>query len=278
MPIDAIKISKLEAEMATIKQESTVRYNTIKADLDEAQAKAIKLQAANQKTNEALTEIAAKQRELTVRKQGFNQNIKKLQVDLKKEPGNIQEQIKKLETLTTKLDRLERTKQSSLELSQYYEAAAVMLKDGGIKAAIIRQYLPTINRLVNKYMQDLDLFVTFKLDENFEERIQNRGCDNRTYHSFSQGQKLRMDLALLFTWREIARMKSSCSTNLLILDETLDSSLDNNGIDEFLKCINTLENSNVFIVSHRSEYLQDKFEQVLRYVRRANFSVLENAE
>jgi energy-coupling factor transporter ATP-binding protein EcfA2 len=148
-----------------------------------------------------------------------------------------------------------------------------MLKDGGIKTRIIKQYLPIMNKLINKYLAEMDFFVSFNLDENFNESIKSRHRDEFTYDSFSEGEKMRIDLALLFTWRAVAKLKNSANTNLLILDEVFDSSLDAAGTDEFMRILNNLvKNTNVFVISHKGEILFDKFKSVLKFEKRKNFS------
>ena len=148
-----------------------------------------------------------------------------------------------------------------------------MLKDTGIKTKIIKQYLPVMNQLINKYLQVLDFFVHFNLDESFHETIRSRHRDEFTYASFSEGEKQRIDLALLFTWRQIAKMKNSVATNLLILDETFDSSLDHEGIENLLKILHTLDNdTNVFVISHKGEVLDGKFNTKIEFKKEKNFS------
>ena len=155
----------------------------------------------------------------------------------------------------------------------YNNVIAEMLRDTGIKTKIIKQYLPTINKLVNQYLQVLDFFVSFNLDENFNETIRSRHRDDFTYDSFSEGEKQRIDLSLLFTWRQIAKMKNSVSTNLLILDETFDSSLDHEGVENLLKILTTLpDETNVFVISHKGEILDNKFEDKIEFVKVKNFS------
>jgi DNA repair exonuclease SbcCD ATPase subunit len=165
-------------------------------------------------------------------------------------------------------------KQEKLSAQKHlYETAYVLLKDSGIKTRIIRQYLPIMNTLINKYLASMDFFVSFNLDEKFEENIKSRHRDDFTYDSFSEGEKMRIDLALLFTWRTIAKMKNSVNTNLLILDEVFDSSLDANGTDEFLKILNHLTgNQNVFIISHKGDVLFDKFKDIIKFEKHKNFS------
>jgi energy-coupling factor transporter ATP-binding protein EcfA2 len=148
-----------------------------------------------------------------------------------------------------------------------------MLKDGGIKARIIRQYVPIINKLINKYLSAMDFFVQFELDEEFNETIKSRFRDDFSYASFSEGEKMRINLAILFTWRAVAKLRNSVNTNLLIMDEVFDSSLDSNGTEEFMKIINQLTlDTNTFIISHKGDQLFDKFETVIKFEKTKNFS------
>jgi DNA repair exonuclease SbcCD ATPase subunit len=154
-----------------------------------------------------------------------------------------------------------------------YAAVAVMLKDTGIKAKIIRQYIPIINKLINKYLSSMEFLVQFELDEAFNETIKSRFRDEFSYASFSEGEKMRINLAILFTWRSVAKLRNSVNTNLLIMDEVLDSSLDGNGTDEFLKIINNLtSDTNTFIISHKSDQMFDKFVNVVKFEKHRNFS------
>ncbi len=158
------------------------------------------------------------------------------------------------------------------ESKQYLTIASDMLKDSGIKTLIIKQYLPIMNKLINKYLTDMDSYFDFHLDENFSEIIRANFRDTFTYDSFSEGEKMRIDLALLFTWRAIAKMKNSADTNLLILDEVFDSSLDTNGTEEFLKILQGMGSSNVFIISHKGDTLNEKFDNVIKFEKVKNFS------
>jgi len=158
------------------------------------------------------------------------------------------------------------------ESKQYLTIASDMLKDSGIKTLIIKQYLPIMNKLINKYLTDMDSYFDFHLDENFSEIIRANFRDTFTYDSFSEGEKMRIDLALLFTWRAIAKMKNSADTNLLILDEVFDSSLDTNGTEEFLKILQTMGSDNVFIISHKGDTLNEKFDNVIKFEKVKNFS------
>ena len=159
-----------------------------------------------------------------------------------------------------------------IEESDYIQAARVLLQDDGIKTKIIKQYLPIMNQLINKYLASMDFFVNFKLDEEFNEKIRSRFRDEFSYLSFSEGEKMRIDLALLFTWRAVAKMKNSVSTNLLILDEIFDSSLDTTGTDDFLKILNTLKDENVFIISHKTDIMMDKFANQIHFEKHKNFT------
>jgi energy-coupling factor transporter ATP-binding protein EcfA2 len=151
-----------------------------------------------------------------------------------------------------------------------------MLKDTGIKTKIIRQYLPVMNKLINQYLQTLDFFVSFNLDEAFEETIKSRYRDDFSYPSFSEGEKQRIDLALLFTWRQIAKMKNSVSTNLLVLDETFDSSMDADGVENLMKILKTLDaGTSVFIISHKTDALDSKFPNKIEFEKVKNFSQIK---
>jgi DNA repair exonuclease SbcCD ATPase subunit len=159
-----------------------------------------------------------------------------------------------------------------IEEKSYYEVAYTLLKDSGIKTRIVKQYLPIINKLVNKYLASLDFFVNFSLDENFKETIKSRYRDEFSYHNFSEGEKQRIDMALMLTWRAVAKLKNSSNTNLLILDETFDSSLDANGTEELMKILQMLDGVNLFIISHKGDVLQDKFMNVVKFKKDKNFS------
>jgi len=154
----------------------------------------------------------------------------------------------------------------------YYDAASVLLKDTGIKTNIIKQYLPIINKLINKHLASLDFFVNFNLDESFKETIKSRHRDDFGYHNFSEGEKQRIDMALMLTWRAVAKLKNSSSTNLLILDEVFDSSLDTTGTEELMKILHGLDGVNLFVISHKGDILQDKFINTIRFEKVKNFS------
>ena len=178
----------------------------------------------------------------------------------------------KMKTLQEEFNSIESQRKDLKEEKVYKEASRAMLQDTGIKTKIIKLYLPIMNQLINKYLASMEFYVNFTLDENFVETIKSRFRDNFNYASFSEGEKMRIDLALLFTWRAIAKMKNSANTNLLVLDEIFDSSLDSAGTDEFLKILNTLEGENVFVISHKQDVLVDKFKHTLKFEKNKNFS------
>ena len=187
--------------------------------------------------------------------------------------GSVSEEDKiKLAELKGQIKSIEEQKTKLNEDKFYIDVARNLLQDSGIKTKIVKQYLPIMNKLVNTYLSSMDFFVNFNIDENFNETIKSRFRDEFSYASFSEGEKMRIDLALLFTWRAIAKMKNSTNTNLLILDEIFDSSLDNTGTDDFLKILNTFDQQNVFVISHKQDMLFDKFRNIIQFKKEKNFS------
>tara|TARA_A100001388_G_scaffold243349_1_gene200615 strand:+ start:4022 stop:5722 length:1701 start_codon:yes stop_codon:yes gene_type:complete len=209
--------------------------------------------------------------------QSLNQSNNELTTYLEGEvSADLTEARSDLEKLNSNKEDLFEEKLKVNEQLGYNSVIAEMLRDTGIKTKIIKQYLPAINKLVNQYLQVLDFFVHFNLDENFNETIRSRHRDDFTYDSFSEGEKQRIDLSLLFTWRQIAKMKNSVSTNLLVLDETFDSSLDHDGIENLLKILYTLDaGSNTFIISHKGDILDGKFESKIEFYKDRNFSKMK---
>ena len=200
----------------------------------------------------------------------------KLQKDIEAyEAGSISEDDKsKLDELKGKIKYINEQKSKLNEDRFYIDVARNLLQDSGIKTKIVKQYLPIMNKLVNTYLSSMDFFVNFNIDENFQETIKSRFRDEFSYASFSEGEKMRIDLALLFTWRAVAKMKNSTNTNLLILDEIFDSSLDGTGTDDFLKILNTFNDQNVFVISHKQDMLFDKFRSIIQFKKEKNFSHL----
>lgn len=190
--------------------------------------------------------------------------------------GSIIDENVKLNELKQELKELLKKQEELSVEKQYYEYAASLLKDTGIKTKIIKQYLPIMNKLINKYLTAMDFFVNFNINENFEETIKSRHRDEFSYANFSEGEKQKIDLALLFTWRQIAKLKNSTNTNLLILDEVFDSSLDASAVELLMNLINEFStDTNIFVISHKGDQLFDKFRSVIRFVKKGNFSIID---
>lgn len=194
-------------------------------------------------------------------------------LSMKEDTANIDEEKRKLKDIADEALVLIDKKNQLFAEKQIHEVSSILLKDTGIKTAIIKEYLPVMNKFINGYLSAMDFYVHFELDESFNEVIKSRFRDEFTYASFSEGEKMRIDLAILFTWRQIAKMKNSVNTNLLILDEIFDSSLDNSGTDYFLSVMNALgDKSNVFVISHKGDQLFDKFHSVIKFEKKNDFS------
>ena len=240
-----------------------------------------KLNTQLSKITEIQSQITDKNIELSTRNSTItllNKQIKEMQVEIesaKTDTTNIDEEKAKLKELATEAITKIHTKTTLQEQRNLEEVANILLKDTGIKTAIIREYLPIMNKLITKYLQAMDAYIHFELDEAFNESVKSRFRDDFTYASFSEGEKMRIDLAILFTWRQIAKMKNSVNTNLLLLDEIFDSSLDTAGTDYFLNLMNQFgENTNIFVISHKGDQLFDKFRSVIRFEKRNDFSII----
>lgn len=234
---------------------------------------------------ERLNEITVKQKEIqklqisnatnTTSITETNKYIAKLKLQiesLKSNKDNLDAENTKLNELNNELEVILQKKKELIDEKTYYEAASGLLKDTGIKTKIIKQYLPVINKVVNKHLATFDFFVNFNLDESFKETIKSRHRDAFSYESFSEGEKQRIDMALMLTWRTIAKLKNSANTNLLILDEIFDSSLDANGTEYLMNILHMLEDVNLFVISHKGDILQDKFRSVIKFEKVNNFS------
>lgn len=291
---DVVKDAKFyeeNSECPTCSQEINDDLRNTK--MDAAKSKAKELQKAISKAateaknvntlidelNQIQDEIISKQQDIhsnSITIERLQKSITTLQKDIEGltgKDGDLGKANKDLTDLQESRDSWAENRLALIEEKTYNDAAGEMLKDTGIKTKIIKEYLPVMNTLVNKYLSILDFFVSFELDENFNESIKSRYRDTFNYSSFSEGEKQRIDLALLFTWRQIARMKNSASTNLLILDETFDSSLDHDGIDSLMKILGSLEEgSNVFVISHKGDLLDGKFRSKIEFVKERNFS------
>ena len=200
----------------------------------------------------------------------LNEEIDKLESD--KENTNLIAQ--ELDTIKIQLEEIDIEKKKVIDEKQYIDIAREILNDTGVKANIIKKYLPIMNQLINENLQAMDFFVNFHLNEEFEETIKSRHRDTFNYNNFSEGEKMRIDLALLFTWRAIAKLKNSINTNVLILDEIFDSSLDGQGTDDFFKILKSLSKENVFIISHKGDIMFDKFTNIIKFEKYKNFTRL----
>jgi DNA repair exonuclease SbcCD ATPase subunit len=206
----------------------------------------------------------------------FNKQSKELECEIQEITDGIKNtntERNKLKKLQDELKEIGNSKSKNKEDVSYFEFVGSMLKDGGIKSKVIKKYLPLMNTQINKYLNLMDFYINFSFDEEFKENLKSPIHEDFTYESFSEGEKMRINLAILFTWREIARMKNSANTNLLILDEVFDSSLDGNGIDYFSKIIRyMLKDTNVFVISHKTDEMIDSFDDVIKFEKAKGFS------
>ena len=244
-----------------VKTETKVNeFNAISDKIVELNVDVAKIQTSLDSIKQQTDNI---HQELNIFSNGGETDIEKIQDELRKMKINLDK---------AKLDLEEVQEEKS-----YVDILREVLNDKGAKAKIIKKYLPIMNQLVNKYLQAMDFFVSFQLDEEFNETVKSRFRDEFNYNNFSEGEKMRIDLALLFTWRDIARMKNSTNTNILVLDEIFDSSLDGQGTDDFLKILKTFQKENVFIISHKGDIMFDKFNDVIKFEKEHNFTRLANA-
>ncbi len=253
---DEQKISELEKAL----EELNTKYSEVEVLVQ-------KVQELDEKIIETNNEVITQQR--------IQQRLQLELSDTETKTGNITDEKKKLKTLAKNTVKKVETRADLNNNEHYFNVAKSMLQDTGIKTKIIKAYLPIINKLVNKYLAAMDFFVQFDLDETFKETIKSRHRDKFSYASFSEGEKQRIDLALVFTWRTIAKMKNSASTNILLLDEVFDSSLDVNGTEFVMNLLNTIgDDTNVFVISHKGDQLFDKFRGVIKFEKRQNYSVI----
>ena len=256
------KISELESGLKQLTDE--IKKNQSKIDeMNNIKDKINDLNISVAKVNTSISEI--------------NRHSNRLDTEIAKlesEKDNTGKIAFELDKLKEELKQINVDKEKVIEEKKYIDIAREILNDTGVKAKIIKKYLPIMNNLINKYLQSMDFFVNFHLDEEFNETIKSRFRDTFVYNSFSEGEKLRIDLALLFTWRTIAKMKNSTNTNLLILDEIFDSSLDGAGTEDFFKILKTLSSENTFIISHKGDILFDKFTNIIKFEKYKNFTRL----
>lgn len=261
-------LSKKRAKTETALNKAEMRITTLEEKLESFRTISSKISELREKVSEYRSQKNSLERYIeTVRSDMDKLNEKS--VDIQAEKANI-------DLLKTDLSNKNSRKQEILDEKSVLTVCGEMLKDRGVKAQIIKQYIPVMNKLINKYLTSMDFFVEFEIDEEFNETIKSRHRDSFQYSSFSEGEKMRIDLALLLTWRAIAKMKNSTNTNLLILDEVFDASLDNAGCDDFLKLLYDIgKNTNVFVISHKGDVLQDKFKNVIKFSKVKNFSEME---
>ena len=257
-------------ELLSKEQELASGLTELQAKIAEHETLLNQLRSDEQTLHTLRIELATKQ----TGKAGLEAAIVKLQkqIDDLNSADKKSADVTELTNLKTQIKTSKEELKTLIEEKSYYEAATGLLKDSGIKTKIIKQYLPIINKLVNKYLASLDFFVNFNLDESFKETIKSRHRDDFSYHNFSEGEKQRIDMALMLTWRAVAKLKNSSSTNLLILDEVFDSSLDTTGTEELMKILHGLEDVNLFVISHKGDILQDKFANTIRFKKVKNFS------
>jgi len=272
-----------EDHRRSLTQSKTKKSSEIESALDELEIKKSSLIKRKQSIDEVKEDIQSlhdKISELNSSVSATNSYINRLLENNDSLSSSDEDKIKREKELTSLLKEEVEMVQSRNDLNEnegLYNLASVLLKDSGIKKRIIAHYIPVINKVINSYLQQMNFFVLFELDEEFNEKIRSRHRDEFTYNSFSEGEKRKIDLALLFAWRKIAQIKNSVSTNLLILDEILDGSLDNSSTESFLDIISSLDkNTNLFVISHKpKEVIQDRFEKQMTFVKKNNFSQIE---
>jgi len=251
---------------------------SIQTIVDDIKIAEDKLNTINEILEDIQTEneqISKKQHQIDAHQKYFKKMLDNAK-DASVEGTEIQETKDELNKLIGQGTAYVAERKEKIEDKHYYEIASILLKDSGIKAKIIKHYLPIMNKLINKYLGDMDFFCKFSLDENFIETIKSRHRDEFTYYNFSEGERLRIDLSLLLAWREIARLKNSVNCNLLVLDEVFDSSLDSVGTEEFLKILTSFGNrANIFVISHKSDTMTDKFSNHIVFEKKNNFSSIK---
>jgi DNA repair exonuclease SbcCD ATPase subunit len=268
----AITMESKERHMGDLlskEQELASGLAELQAKIAEHETLLASLRSDEQTLHTVRIELATKQ----TGKAGLEATITKLEnqiTDLNTTEENAD--ANELVVLNEQIQATENELKELIEEKSYYDVASALLKDTGIKTKIIKQYLPIINKLINKYLASLDFFVNFNLDESFKETIKSRHRDDFSYHNFSEGEKQRIDMALMLTWRAVAKLKNSSSTNLLILDEVFDSSLDTTGTEELMKILHSLDEVNLFVISHKGDILQDKFANTIKFEKVKNFS------
>jgi DNA repair exonuclease SbcCD ATPase subunit len=223
--------------------------------------------------NSKITDLNLELSALNTRITGWNDYVEQLNEEIQNLQKNSKSnKIEDISSLQEEVKIIGKTLSDLHEKRQVYQIAGTLLKDGGIKSKIVKQYIPIINKLINKYLAIMDFFVSFELNESFEETIKHRHMDEYSYESFSEGEKMRINLAILFTWRAVAKLRNSINTNLLIMDEVLDGSIDSNAKEAFFQILDTMSDTNVFVISHMGDSLFEKFDNVIKFEKHKNFS------
>lgn len=254
--------------------EHQAKHDELVEALDKLNTQLDQLGNVEDSLHDVSIEISTHLQTATILKQQNESMVKEIASNLN-DSTNLTDEKLRMRSLAEEAIEFVTKKSEVLDVQRLHEVASALLKDTGIKTAIIREYLPVMNKLINKYLTAMDFYVHFDLDESFQETIKSRGRDTFTYDSFSEGEKRRLDLAILFTWRQIAKMKNSVNTNIMILDEILDGALDGAGIDYFLSIMNQFgENTNVFVISHKVDQMIERFDQVIRVEKKNDFSVI----
>ena len=265
------RLSKVDESQEKAKELQT-GYLELKEAIKQEEARELEFNQISKKINSINSEISNN----NVKISQLNKQTKDLQYeieDILNKIKNKNEEKSVLNELEENLNSIENEKIKNKQDIFYFDFAQSLMKDGGIKSKIIQKYIPLMNQQINKYLQLMDFYINFTLDDEFKENIKSPIHEDFTYESFSEGEKMRINLAILFTWREIARMKNSVSTNLLILDEVFDSSLDNTGTDYFTKIIKyVIKDTNVFVISHKTDELIDKFDKIITFQKIKGFS------
>ena len=265
------RLSKVDESQEKAKELQT-GYLELKEAIKQEEARELEFNQISKKINSINSEISNN----NVKISQLNKQTKDLQYeieDILNKIKNKNEEKSVLNELEENLNSIENEKIKNKQDIFYFDFAQSLMKDGGIKSKIIQKYIPLMNQQINKYLQLMDFYINFTLDDEFKENIKSPIHEDFTYESFSEGEKMRINLAILFTWREIARMKNSVSTNLLILDEVFDSSLDNTGTDYFTKIIKyVIKDTNVFVISHKTDELIDKFDRIITFEKVKGFS------
>ena len=267
---DEFKTVSMNRFLLQIEEMNTVK-NKISLRLEELKVK----QEALQKSEDKIIKWTRDYDYLTINKKSLDQTKKSLQSDLEKISNSSKDQAVDVTTYKKQEKEIQNSIKKNIDQREVLSIINSMLKDGGIKSQLIEQFVPVMNSLINNFLQTMEFFVEFQIDNNFNEKIISRFKEEFSYDSFSEGEKARIDLALLLTWRSIAKMRNSASTNLLILDEIFDGSLDSEGVDNLRKILSDLTGCNIIIISHNIDVKYSEFDKIIKFTKVKNFSTME---